>query len=206
MAFNTDYASFVAAVPGWADWTNSTTTQVHDLIAVGETKLLRELRVRQMEASTTVAINASGQAPVPADYIEMKNGYLNTSPLTTLERVPLELLLRAYPNRSSTSGKRMVAREGANFVFGGAGAGGDQFYMNYYAKPVSIVSAATINSLFSEYPDAYLFATLSELEPYIGRDARIQLWQAKFQEVVNNANEQDRAEWLSGSPLAAKAG
>ena len=62
---------------------------------------------------------------------------------------------------------------------------------------------ATINSLFTAYPEVYFFAALSECESFIGRDDRINLWESKYQQVLNLANQQDKDEGFGGGPISA---
>ncbi len=206
MAFTDDYSAFRAAISTWIDVSDMTITQVNDLIKVGEIKVNKKLRTRVMETALNVTINSSGQAAVPADFLEMKNIYISKSPVLPLERTSVKDIYTRYPNRSQTGQSGYYAREGSNFIFGNAGATNDVVKGIYYAKPTSMPGSSTINSVFTEHPDVYLFATLSEAEPFIGRDARIPIWEAKFQKALMDSNDQDEAEDQSGSNLATKLG
>lgn len=203
MAFNTDYSSFRTAVASWLDWSDSTTTSLNDLIEVGQNKVHKALRTRTMETAYSATINSSGQAALPSDYIEMKFAYINGSPVRKLTRKSAEWIYENYPVRSDTGQEQYFAREGSNFIFGPAGGDGSLMKGIYYAKSSSMSGGSTINSLFSAHPEIFLMATLSEAEPFIGRDERTAMWEAKFQQLVQIANSEAKAEDQSGSRLAA---
>jgi len=174
-------------------------SKLDDMIKIAENKVTKNLRVREMETALAATINSSGNAAVPTDYLEAKNAYINSTPVRKLERKTVEWIYDNFPTRTAGV-ERYFAREGSNFIFGEAGSEGRVMKGIYYAKPTAM--ASTINAVFSSYPEVYLFAALSECEPFIGRDARTQLWEAKYQQVVDNANSQDRDEGFSGSTLA----
>jgi len=203
--FSASYADFRTSLSTWADWTDSTTTNLNDLIQVGENVVYKRLRVRQMETALAATIATAGTATVPTDYLELKHAYINATPVRKLERKNAEWIYEKYPNR--TSGNELyTAREGSNFIFGPAGTQGHVMTGIYYAKPTGMASGSTINSVFSAHPEVFLFGTLSELEPFIGRDARIPVWKAKFEEYLAIANSEDKAENVSGSRLTASLG
>lgn len=178
-----------------------TDSKLDDLITIGENKVNRELRVRQMESALAATLGSTaGTASVPSDYIEMKHAYMNTSPVRRLERKPATWIYEKFPNRSQTGTEHYFAREGSEFIFGEAGVSGRVMKGIYYAKPTAM--ASTINSLFSAYPEVFLFAVLSEAEAFIGRDSRIPLWEQKYQQYKNLANQTDKDEGLAGSPLS----
>ena len=102
-----------------------------------------------------------------------------------------------------TSNEAYFAREGSNFIFGPSGGSGSLMKGVYYAKSSSMAGGSTINTLFTAHPEIFLWATLSEAEPFIGRDSRVQLWEAKFQACIAAANLEAKAEDQSGSRLGA---
>lgn len=207
-AFNADFTSFRAAVASWIDWTDSTITSLNDLIIVAENRVHKMLRTRTMESALAATLNSSGQATVPSDFIELEHAYIDGTPVTPLQRISLEQMYSLFPNRSSvsTNRKSYIAREGSNFIFGNAGSSGSVLKGRYFAKPVSLVSGATITSVFTAHPECYLFGALAESEPFIGHDERIQLWEAKFQQCIQLANQEHKDSDKSGSTLAASLG
>lgn len=202
MAFNTDYSSFRTAIPGWLDWTGSTTTQVDDLISVAEKKVYKVLRTRANEFGFSINVASDGTAAVPADYEEMKSARMNASPQRKLERKSVEFIYANYGDRSVTGNQLYFAREASNFIFAPSGSTGDVMKGVYYRSGTSMAVNSTLNSIFSAHPDIFLMAALAESTLFIGADSRIQAWETKFQELVAIANQKAKDEDYSGSTLA----
>jgi len=175
-------------------------TQLDDVIRFAENKVVKKLRVRDMESALASTIAADGTSAVPTGYLDLKYAYVNTSPIRKLERKAPEWIYEKYPARALGQ-ESFIAREGSNFIFGDAGTPGRIVKGIYYASPTAMT--ATINSLFTAYPEVYFFAALSECESFIGRDDRINLWESKYQQVLTFANQQDKDEGFGGGPISA---
>lgn len=201
--FSADFASFRTSIATWIDWTDSTTTHLNDLIEVGQNKVQRFLRIRAMETALAATINSSGQATVPSDYLEMKSAYIDSAPRRKLERKSVEFINEKFSDRSVTSNEAYYAREGSNFIFGPAGGEGSVMKGVYYAKGSSMAAGSTVNSIFTAAPEVFLFGVLSEAGPFIGQDARLPMWEGKFQQLLEAANLEAKKEDQSGSRLAA---
>lgn len=197
MALNT-IAGMEAAV---SDWTNAglTATQTRDLITLGEDRIYRELRVRDMEASTSVAI-ASGVVAVPADYIEMIDARIDATPVRKLQRKTTDWIYENFANRTATGIPLYIAREGANFIFGPDPDSSYTLILRYYARPATAV-AGTLAGIVESAPGLLLFSALAESEPYLGRDQRIVVWEQKYQFIKNLVESQDMDENFSGADL-----
>ena len=52
--------------------------------------------------------------------------------------------------------------------------------MQYYAKTEALSDSATSNWILENAPDAYLYGALLQAAPYLGDDARTQIWTALF--------------------------
>jgi hypothetical protein len=63
--------------------------------------------------------------------------------------------------------------------------------MLYYAKPTYISSTVSSNLYLANYPDALLYATLAEAEPYLMNDGRIQVWAAMYDRAIGNIMNSD---------------
>lgn len=146
--------------------------------------------------SDTIAL---GVIALPTGYTDLKFAYVNTTPTVHLERRSAEWIYQNYPDRVATGTPKFIARETTNFIFGPFP---DSTYTvkGVYYKRFSPLSSAT-NALFTSNPDLYLFACLAESEPLLGRDGRIALWNAKYQQILAQVNGEDRMEQASGSGL-----
>lgn len=156
-----------------------------NLIRLGETWIFRKARTPEMESSLSVVIS-SGTAAVPSDYAALKHARIDGSPSTPLTVAPSQYIYRNYPLRSSDAKPKFIARDGSSFIFGPYPDSGYTVLGMYYAKPTSILTSA--NSLFTANPDLYLFAALAEATAYIKNDARVALWVAKRDSILQDVN------------------
>ena len=145
---------------------------------------------------------SAGVAALPTGYINLKYAYVSTTPLTKLERRSAEWI---YQNTDRTGSciPKFSGRDASNFIFGPYPA--VYTVTGVYYKNVGPLST-TLHNLFVNNPDLYLFACLAESEVVIGRDARIQLWEAKYQKILNDVNLLAKSEDSSGGLLQVRAG
>lgn len=195
----TTYAELKTAIVSWLDVPTATfTSQIDDLITVGEKRLFRQARTRDMEYAISATI-AAGFIALPADYVSIKYAYIDGSPVTRLERRPSDWIYQHFPLRSADRKPKYIARESTNFIFGPFPDATYAVKGIYYRRQALI--ANTPNALFLANPDLYLFSCLAESEPLIGRDNRIALWEAKYQRILADVNGEDRTEDVSGGGL-----
>jgi len=210
MSFST-YANFETAITSWLDITASdVSSQIVDLITVGEQRIFRECRTRDMETSFGDTISSNGTLALPTGYIELKSAYIDTNPVQSLERRSPEWIRTKYPTSTTTntgvSGvPKWIARYGTSFMFGPYPDSAYTVRGIYYAYPTPI-SGSGLSTFFTNNPDLYLFACLAESEPIIGRDSRIALWEAKYAKILADVNGQDQREDHSGSVLQMRVG
>jgi hypothetical protein len=74
----------------------------------------------------------------------------------------------------------------------------------YYFKPTPLSDSNPTNEFLVNCPDALLFASLSEAEPYLMNDARIQTWAALYDRAIQNITTSDDSAEYSGVPLQIK--
>lgn len=194
------YLELKAAITNWLDVPEASfpTGSIDDLVTVGEKRLFREVRTRDMEYAINATISA-GMFALPADYVAVKYIYIDGMPTQRLERRTAEWIYNAYPTRSPEGKPLYFARESTNFIFGPYPDSGYTVKGIYYRRQTIVETIP--NALFLANPDLYLFACLSEAEPLIGRDGRIELWEGKYLKILMSANSEDRNEDHSGSNL-----
>jgi hypothetical protein len=74
--------------------------------------------------------------------------------------------------------------------------------MLYYAKPPLLSDSNSSNVFLANCPDALLYAALSEAEPYLMNDARLQVWGALYDRSVASISTADQSSEYSGQPMA----
>jgi hypothetical protein len=196
------YAELQTAVANWLHRADLT-SYIPDLITLGETRIMREVKSREMETAFTDTI-ASQVIPLPANYIELKFAYAFVTKNTRLQRKTAQWIYENYPIRTGTGYPLYIAREGSNFIFGPSPAGNYTVTGVYYENlgPVS----ASNHALFVNNPDLYVFAALAEAEPFLKNDKRIALWEAKYSKIRDDINGLAQREDYSGSELQVMPG
>ena len=188
-----------------ANWLHRSdlTSRIPEFVTLGETRLFRELRVKDMEATFSTAIT-SGTITLPTSYVDLKYAYVNTDPVQWLERKPARWIYEHYPTRAAEGTPKFIAREGDTFIFGPYPDSSDTVKGIYY-KNIGPVSTSA-HALFTNNPDLYLFAALLEAVPFLEDDKRVSLWAAKYNDSLVRCQAKSDREDYSGSTLAMRAG
>lgn len=194
----TDYSSLAAAIPAWLDVPSADlSTVVGDIITNAEQRIYREVRVPEMEVALSDAM-VNGVLAVPADYVELKFAYIDANPVQYLQMVSPSYIYDRYPTRSGSGIPKVMARDGANFIFGPNPDSDYTVKGTYYAR-LDASTSLTASPLLAAHPDLYLFACLVESEPVIGRDARMPVWESKYQMVKELVNAEAQKSAFSGN-------
>ena len=80
---------------------------------------------------------------------------------------------------------------GSEFQFAPSPNGDQTVQILYYAQPEFISTTVSSNLFLANYPDALLYATLAEAEPYLMNDARIATWSALYDRAIANIKKND---------------
>lgn len=197
----TTYAELKTSVANWLARSDLTDI-IPDLITLGEKRIFREVRCREMESTLSGTISG-GVLALPADYIALKHARITSSVDSPLKRASADQVYTKYPLRASTGMPVMIARDGDNFIFGPYPDSDYTVAGTYYAQLATIDTST--NALFLANPDVYLWASLCEAAPYIQNDARLPVWETKYGQTVAMINGQDADEFTSGTGLAMVA-
>ena len=60
--------------------------------------------------------------------------------------------------------------------------------MYYYTVIPALSASQTTNNILQHFPDAYLYGSLVHSAPFLGDDARLQVWSALFQNAIDGIN------------------
>jgi hypothetical protein len=178
------------------------TSEIQGFIQLGENRIYRDLRVRQMESAFSTAISA-GVVAVPTGYLEMKYAYVNGSPMVKMQRKDAEWIYQNYPTRSADGTPKFFAREAETLIFGPYPDSTYTIKGVYYKRLSSLSDANPTNWLTSDVPDLILYASMCEAAPFLMDDARIPIWEKKYDQLLQRIKRNDIDEEFSGSPLAA---
>ena len=183
---------------------NDLTAVIPDFIRFAETRLARDLRTRLMLKSATAPMVAGdARVALPTDFLEIRDLFTQGNP-----RMPVTYLSpSAFTRdaRADESGKpvfyTILASE---FQFAPIPDSAYVLEILYYAKPTVLSDSNSSNVFLANYPDALLYASLLEAEPYLINDARSQTWATLYDRAVKNISDADQGGEYSGIPLQMK--
>jgi hypothetical protein len=149
-------------------------------------------------ASTTGGDSTVG---LPTDFLEMRDIHLNTTPVTTLRyKAPNSFY---ETSRATESGKPVdYTVLGSEMQLAPIPDTSYTLQMLYYGKPTVLSDSTASNVFLANYPDALLYASLAEAEPYLMNDARIQTWAALYERAITAINTSDQSSEYSGQPMS----
>ena len=196
-----NYTELQTAVANWLD-RDDLAARIPEFISLCEARFNRTLRLRAMETLDTTVSTVGGTSTIalPTGYVQMRDFHLTTSPLTQLQYLSPEMMVRL--NSGSQSGKPLTYTIIADTIR--LGPTPDSAYttsMLYYKTFDALSGIAPTNWVITNAPDVYLYGTLLEAEPFLMNDARTQLWAQALKESINTLQEQDNKDRHSGSVL-----
>ncbi len=199
MAF-TNYTSFVTVVENYLARTDLS-AQIPDFINLAQQRMTRDLRTRPMlKVATTTANNQDGTVELPTDFLEMRELHFQGNPEIVLEYQSPDLFFRNL--LTDTGGvPRFYTLISNELQFAPMPDGDLTLQMLYYAQPTFISSTTASNLYLANYPDALLYATLAEAEPYLMNDSRIQTWATMYDRAITNIMRNDDGSKYPNVPL-----
>ena len=180
------------------------TSQIPDFITFAENRLRRELRIRQMLKSvTTATVSGDNTIEIPADFLQVRDFVVMTNPIQPLSYSSPSAL--SNDPRASEVGVPLSYTILANdFQVSPSPDGIYTVKMLYFAAPAYLSSLNTTNVFLTTAPDALLYASLIEAEPYLMNDARINTWGTMYDRAIGSLTKSDEEGQYSGVPLAMK--
>jgi hypothetical protein len=180
------------------------TSQIPDFITLAENRLRRELRVRQMLKSvTTSSVSGDATVEVPSDFLEIRDFVVMTNPIQPLSYSSPSALSND-PRTSEVGVPKSYTILAAEFQLAPAPDGVYTLKLLYYSAPPYLSSSNTTNVFINIAPDALLYASLIEAEPYLMNDARINTWGTMYDRAISSLTRSDENTQYSGVPLAMK--
>jgi hypothetical protein len=187
MAFTT-YTSFVTTVESYLARTDLTTV-IPDFIQMAQLRMSRDLRTEAMlKVATTTPTDS--KVAFPSDFLELREMHFQGNPPIVLEFQSPDLFFRN--GQTSLSGRaHYFTMLGTEFQFAPTQDTDYTIQILYYAQPTFISSTTSSNLYLAYYPDALLYATLAEAEPYLMNDPRVATWSALYDRAIANIKKSD---------------
>ncbi len=178
------------------------TAMIPDFIQLAETRLRRELRIRQMlKVVTTTTTAGDATVELPSDFLQMRDLHINTNPIQTIEYLsPSNFYRNTYSAISGLPRQYTVLAQ--EFQFAPLPDGEYTLQMMYYASPPYLSSTNTSNVFLTNCLDLLLYGALGEAEPYLMNDARLAIWAQLYDRGLSALTVSDDQGEYSGSPLS----
>ena len=183
----TTYAELQAAAANWLV-RGDLTARIPEFVTLAEARLNRVLRARLAETEVTLSATPGGRTiPLPAGFAEALALWI----VDGASREALRFIEPSLLGASSLPGRPVSwSIDGATLAFERPC---DQAYgvvLRMLSK-FALSDAAPANSLLSDYPDAYLFATLCEAGPFLRDDALAGAYEARLERAIGEINAKD---------------
>jgi len=170
------------------------------IIGAGEIRVYRDIRSSVQDTALSLTVTGNS-ATLPADFLELKG-----SPYIAGFRAgiytPWEHIQNNIQQGASAAARSyQYGFQGDTMIFYPA-LDGSTVSGRYY-KRFNDISTGT-NALFDRHADVFLYASLAESAPFLGEISRLQVWDQKYQTLVQSANEQERRRSTRGSKMATR--
>jgi len=200
----TSYSDLQTTIAGYLA-RSDLTTQIPDFIRLAETRLRRDLRIRQMLKSvTTSTVAADSTVELPSDFLEVRDLVISGNPPQPLNYASPSAFSRN--TRTWESGKPLDYTVLANdFQLAPVPDAVYTVKMLYFAAPTFLSDSNTSNVFLANTPDVLLYGSLLEAEPYLMNDARINTWGTMFDRALASITRSDEQGQYSGVPLVIKS-
>jgi len=174
------------------------TSVIPTFIKLAEADMNRKLRHWRMEKRATANLDTQYTA-FPNDFIEGIRLMLTGTNEHRLELISLSELMDKRANDNTAGTPKFYALVDGSFEVYPTP---DQTYtleMLYYERIDALNDGNTTNWVLAYHPDAYLYGALTHSAPYLGEDARSQVWAQLYQNAISGTNMEDQQAKSSGS-------
>lgn len=197
----TTYSELQTSIASWLNRADLTAS-IPDFITLAEAQMSTDLKTRAMEAKTTLStVAGTNSVPLPTDMLEMRRlqvvGTYN-QPLSY--RSPDELSIDFADNRSGQPVVFTVI--GSNIEVAPIPDAVYSLELTYQQRIPALSASNTANWLLTNWPNAYLYASLLAATPFIMNDARIATWAQLYTNTIDSINGVD---WYSGSTMKVRS-
>jgi hypothetical protein len=177
------YADLQGAITNWLGGRTDLTSYYADWITLAEAVIARKLRLRLTETSVTIALTA-GSASTPSDFLSWRRVTYTTGSITIeLKYVHPSIMTTLYPSSPASTPAVFTIQDSTILVMPTV-TGNIVFY--YYKRNAALSS--TLNSLFTSYPDLFLWASLTEAHAFLADTDQLTIAKARRDEIIDEIN------------------
>lgn len=192
----TTYATLQSAMADWLIKTNLT-TQIPQFIQLVEARLKRDRRARKLQ-TRTFSISSDNMA-LPSDFRSLDSWYLDgPTYYGEIQIVPADRLGELKARLGDTGVPAYAAILDTTARFAPAPDGTYSTKMVYWRKLLPLSATQTTNWLLTDHPDIYLYGALIESAPYLKDDARVPVWERRYEQALEELHEETQDRQFGG--------
>lgn len=197
MAIST-YQQLQDAVAAWLE-RSDLTARIPDFIALAERRIFRVLRTPANERTVFKdRLAAEGDEwLLPEHFLQLKRLIINGQTLTRITDSEF------YGLTAETGQPKYFYRYANRLKVWPAPAEDYRWVLNYWTD-MELSDDYPSNTVLQVAPDAYLFGALLAAEVYLMNDARIPIWEAQFQDALEQVQDMADQADIAGSPSISK--
>lgn len=197
----TTYSELTTALGNWLN-RSDLDSLLPDFISLFEARMNRLIRTPEMEATVSTA-TSEGTVALPADFLSMRECYIDANPDIVLEPMTPAALRARYPT-TATGTPAAYSIRGTDIILGPTPSEALTIKLSYYQKVPPLTSTNTTNWLLDSHPDAYLYGSLCMAEAYVQNDERLNVWKAAWDEVLGELMNHSARMRVQAAPLAMR--
>ena len=197
------YEKLVESVGLWLG-RNDLTDQIPSFIQLTEADLSRSLNLRAQEKTKTGALVALQDfLEMPDDLQVPRHLRIDSDPIRIVSIVGINKFsaIRESSSQAGTPRPLVATMVGDNLMLAPAPSAADPYTLFYQGRLDPLSYNNSTNRILKDAPDALLYGALMHSAPFIGDDARTQLWGTLY---VQAKEDYKKLEWrsrTSGGPL-----
>lgn len=197
------YSDLKTALASWLHRTDLTSV-IPDFITLAEARLSSDLVSRSMEVTSSLVCSSSSRfVSLPTDMVEMKRLLMTDSdPATVLEYKSPDQLTQDNPYLLTTGRPLCFTITGSQIELSPPPDSAYPLELLYLQRIPALSDLNPTNWLLTLDPNAYLFGALMASVGYTQDEARLPMWERKYQQAVDAINSVD---WYSGSTMRVKS-
>lgn len=193
-----NYTDLQASVASWMNRTDLAAV-IPDFVAITESKIARDLRLRNQLTQTTLAVVASvREAALPTGWLEFDTVSIAGTPDSLCQYMTSEYLDAKFPDGSYAGKPAFFTIQGTSIVFGPLPDAAYTANASYYAA-FGALATNSANWLLTNAPNVYLYGCLREGAFFTKDAAGAAQWDGLYKQEVKNLQDADDKANHSGS-------
>jgi hypothetical protein len=197
MAIST-YNELLTAIENWLH-RSGLTSRAPEFVSLGEARIGREVRARQMEQRVS-STPSSQYMSLPSDYISIRGIRLQGSTVGWLKYITPEQFFATFESNTQST-EKMFTIFGDELVFPRTPT--ETVELWYYKRLAALSSA--VNTLFTDNPDLYLYASMSVAIPFLKKFEDMPNWETLYQGVRDQVNGEHKEGRYPAAPIVRLA-